>query len=108
MYKFVHCKLHVSSIRADEQSTPRALGAYAIIVAELQSWNDDTSNILLASTTSEEEICASMSVLASCVSTNEKSSFYSTHLQVRFTTVSENRSAAISIHGRHLSFYRNT
>ena len=56
----------------------------------------------------EEEICASMSVLASCVSTNEKSSFYSTHLQVRFTIVSENRSAAISMHGRHLSFYRNT
>ena len=44
----------------------------------------------------------------SCVSTNEKSSFYSTHLQVRFTIVSENRSAAISMHGRHLSFYRNT
>ena len=56
----------------------------------------------------EDEICASMSVLASCVSTNEKSSFYSTHLQVRFTIVSENRSAAISMHGRQLSFYRNT
>ena len=40
----------------------------------------------------------------SCVSTNEKSSFYSTHLQVRFTIVSENRTAAISMHGRHLSF----
>ena len=27
--KFFHnCKLHVSSLRADEQSTPRALGAY--------------------------------------------------------------------------------
>ena len=53
-----------------------------IIVA--QSWSDDTSNSLLESTTSDsmqrEEICASMSVLASCVSTNEKSSFYSTHL----------------------------
>ena len=86
----------------------------------------------------EEEIFSSMSILASCVSTNEKSSFYSTPLQVRFTVVSENRSAAISMwfksnihiqptpllskissfvqgrcpklhqHGRHLSFYRNT
>ena len=37
-----------------------------------------------------------MSVLASCVSTNEKTSFNSTHLQVQFTVVSENRSAAIS------------
>ena len=26
---FYYCKLHVSSLRADEQSTPRALGAYA-------------------------------------------------------------------------------
>ena len=38
-----------------------------------------------------------MSVLASSVSTNEKSSFYSTHLQVRFTVVSENMNAAISM-----------
>ena len=38
-----------------------------------------------------------MFVLASCVSTNEKSSFYSIPLQVRFTVVSENRSAAISM-----------
>ena len=45
----------------------------------------------------EKEICSSMSVLASCVSTNVKNSFYSTHLQVRFTVVSENRSAAISM-----------
>ena len=45
----------------------------------------------------KEEICSSMSVLASCVSTNENSSFYSTHLQVWFTVVSDNRSAAISM-----------
>ena len=65
----------------------------------LQSWNDDTSKSLLESTRvgAEEKICSSMSVLASCVSNNEKSSFYSTHLQVRFTVVSENRSAAISM-----------
>ena len=52
----------------------------------LKSWNDDTTNSLLESTTSDSvQIYSSMSVLASCVSTNEKSSFYSTHLQVRFT-----------------------
>ena len=45
----------------------------------------------------KEEICSSMQVLASCVSNNEKNYFYSTHLQVRFTVVSENRSAAISM-----------
>ena len=66
----------------------------------LQSWNDDISDSLLESTTSlsaEDEICLFMLILASCVSTNEKSSFYSTNLQVRFTVVSENRSVAISI-----------
>ena len=45
----------------------------------------------------EEEICSSMSDLASCLPTNEKSSFYFTHFQVRLPIGSNNRSAAISM-----------
>ena len=45
----------------------------------------------------EEEICSSMSDLANCLPTNEKSSFYFTHFQVRLPIGSDNMSAAISM-----------
>ena len=60
----------------------------------LQRWNDGTSNNLLECTT-PQTLCRGWDLFIHV--SLAKSSFYSTHLQVRFTVVSENRSTAISM-----------